>query len=97
MSAIGILGGYQSDFARNWTKEGREIGDLIAEVTEGTLRQAGIDPAAVEASHVANAFGQLYTGQGHLAAMPATVAPGLWGKPAMGHEGAWASGSLATL
>jgi acetyl-CoA C-acetyltransferase len=97
MSAIYVLGGYQSDFARNWTKEGRSIGDLIAEVTEGTLKRAGVDPAAVETIHVANAFGQLYTGQGHLAAMPATVAPGLWGKPAMGHEGACASGSLATL
>jgi acetyl-CoA C-acetyltransferase len=97
MSGNSILGGYQSDFARNLTKEGRSIGDLIAEIIEGTLARSGIGPEAIDTIHVANAFGQLYTGQGHLGAMPATVAPGLWGKPAMRHEGACASGSLATL
>jgi acetyl-CoA C-acetyltransferase len=97
MNGNAILGGYQSDFSRNWGKEGRSIGDLIAEVALGTLERSGIGPEAVETIHVANAFGQLYTGQGHLGAMPATVVPGLWGKPAMSHEGACASGSLATL
>jgi acetyl-CoA C-acetyltransferase len=46
---------------------------------------------------VANAFGQLFTGQGHLGAMPATVEPGLWGVPAMRHEAACASGGVAIL
>jgi acetyl-CoA C-acetyltransferase len=62
-----------------------------------TLDAGGVAPEAVETIHVGNAFGQLYTGQGHLAAMPATMVPALWGKPAMAHEGACASGSLATL
>jgi acetyl-CoA C-acetyltransferase len=97
MNGISILGGHQSDFARNYRKEGRSIGDLIAEVALGTLARSGIGPETIETVHVANAFGQLYTGQGHLAAMPATVVPGLWGRPAMCHEGACASGSLATL
>jgi len=97
MSGNSILGGYQSDFARNLTKEGRSIGDLIAEIVEGTLARSGIGAEAIETIHVANAFGELYTGQAHLGAMPATVNPGLWGKPAMRHEGACASGSLATL
>jgi acetyl-CoA C-acetyltransferase len=97
MNGNSILGGYQSDFARNCKKEGRSIGDLIAEVVEGTLARSGIGPETIETIHVANAFGQLYTGQGHLGAMPATVVPGLWGRPAMRHEGACASGSLATL
>jgi acetyl-CoA C-acetyltransferase len=97
MNGNAILGGYQSDFARNCRKEGLSIGGLIAEIIEGTLARSGIGPEAIETIHVANAFGQLYTGQGHLGAMPATVAPGLWGRPAMRHEGACASGSLATL
>ena len=97
MNGNSILGGYQSDFARNLTKEGRSIGELIGEIIEGTLARSGIGPEAVETIHVANAFGELYTGQAHLSAMPATVTPGLWGKPAMRHEGACASGSLATL
>lgn len=97
MNGNAILGGYQSDFARNCRKEGRSIGDLVAEVVEGTLARSGIGAEAIETIHVANAFGELYTGQAHLGAMPATVVPALWGKPAMRHEGACASGSLATL
>jgi acetyl-CoA C-acetyltransferase len=97
MHANAILGGYQSDFSRNFRKEGRSIGDLVAEVVEETLARSGVAPEAIETIHVANAFGPLYTGQSHLAAMPATVMPGLWGKPAICHEGACASGSLATL
>jgi acetyl-CoA C-acetyltransferase len=97
VTGIWILGGYQSDFARSCAREGRAIGDLVAEVVQGALARCGLGPDAVDTIHVANAFGQLYTGQGHLAAMPATVVPGLWGTPAMAHEGACASGSLATL
>ena len=51
----------------------------------------------MESIHVGNAFGQLFTGQGQLGAMPATVEPRLWGKPAARHEAACASGSVAVL
>ncbi|QBJ97361.1 thiolase domain-containing protein [Rhodococcus sp. ABRD24] len=95
--AIRIIGGYQTDFSRNLTKEGLDVGDLTREVVEGTLADAGIEPADVEVVHVGNAFGQLFTGQGHLGAMPASVVPELWGVPATRHEGACASGSLALL
>ena len=93
---IWILGGFQSDFARNLTKEGLGIDALTAEVVVGTLDAAGVAPAAIEALHVANAFGELFTGQAHLGAMPATVVPELWGVPASRHEAACASGSIAT-
>jgi acetyl-CoA C-acetyltransferase len=94
---VAIIGGYQSDFARNITREGLEISDLVAECVRGTLADAGVDATAVDTVHVGNAFGQLYTGQGHLGAMPATVVEELWGVPAMRHEAACASGSLAVL
>ena len=81
MSATFILGGHQSDFARNFRKEGRSIGDLIGEVALATLAQCGVGPEAVETIHVGNAFGQLYTGQGHLGAMPATMVPGSGARP----------------
>ena len=35
--------------------------------------------------------GQLFTGPGQLGAMPATVEPRLWGKPAARHEAAWST------
>lgn len=92
-----MLGGYQSDFARNWTKEGSGLDGLVAEVTRETLADAGVTAAQVETVHVANAFGQLFTGQGHLGAMAATVDEDLWGRPASRHEAACASGSVAVL
>ncbi len=94
-TGIWVLGTYQSDFARNLAKEGLGFEALTAEVVEGTLADAGIDPAEIGTVHVGNAFGELFTGQAHLGAMPATVCDALWGVPASRHEGACASGSLA--
>ncbi|GAC86270.1 hypothetical protein GP2_068_00070, partial [Gordonia paraffinivorans NBRC 108238] len=94
---VWIVGGYQSDFARNLTKEGGDLSTLTAEVTASTLQAAGISAEEVGVIHVANAFGQVYTGQGHLGAMPASTVDELWGVPASRHEGACASGSLAVL
>lgn len=96
-TAVSILGGYQTDFARNWTREGLEFSDLTEEVVTGTLQDAGLEPADVEVIHVGNAFGQLFTGQGQLGGMPATVLPELWGVPAARHEAACASGGVAVL
>ena len=97
MGSVWIAGSYQSDFARNCAREGLEISDMVAEAVAGTLEAAGVAAADVEAIHVGNAFGQLFTGQGQLGAMPATVEPRLWGKPAARHEAACASGSVAVL
>lgn len=94
---IWILGGYQSDFARNLNKEGRDFADLTAEVVNGTLTAAKLDAAAIEVVHVANAFGEMFTRQGHLGAMPASVNDELWDTPGSRHEAACASGSVATL
>ena len=94
---IWIVGGYQTDFARNLTREGADFADLTGEVVRETLAAAHVDPAEVEVVHVGNAFGQLFTGQGQLGAMPATVEPELWGVPATRHEAACASGSVAAL
>lgn len=62
-----------------------------------TLVDAEVSADDVGVVHVGNAFGQLFTGQGHLGAMPATVEPALWGVPAARHEAACASGSIAIL
>jgi acetyl-CoA C-acetyltransferase len=94
---VWIAGSYQSDYARNYAREGLEISDMIAEAVTGTLDSAKTNPEDVEAIHVGNAFGQLFTGQGQLGAMPATVNDALWGKPAARHEAACASGSIAIL
>ena len=92
-----VLGGYQSDFARNLAREGSGLDALVGEVVDGALADAGVDAAAIDAIHVGNAFGELFTGQAQLGAMPATARPALWGVPAARHEAACASGSVALL
>lgn len=92
-----ILGGYQSDFARNFDREGLGFTELTSEVVDATLEAAGLDGASIDVVHVANAFGELFAHQGHLGAMPATVNDALWGTPATRHEAACASGSVAIL
>jgi acetyl-CoA C-acetyltransferase len=94
---VWVLGGYQSDFARNLTREGHDFADLTREVVDQTLAGAMIDAADIDVVHVANAFGEMFVGQGHLGAMPATVHEGLWNTPSSRHEAACASGSVAAL
>jgi acetyl-CoA C-acetyltransferase len=94
---VWIIGGYQSDFARNFSKESLEIGDLVKETATGTLTAAGISTAQVEVIHVANAMGELYVNQGHLGSMVASVVPDLSGVPATRHEAACASGGVAVM
>ena len=96
-AGVWILGGYQSDFARNLSKENRDFAALTAEVVEATLASAKVDADDIGVIHVANAFGEMFARQGHLGAMPATVCDGLWDTPASRHEAACASGSVATL
>ncbi|MGH3676552.1 MAG: acetyl-CoA acetyltransferase [Mycobacterium sp.] len=94
---VWILGGYQSDFSRNLTREGLDFADLTSEVVDSTLAAAKLDAAAIDVVHVGNAFGEMFAGQGHLGAMPASVHEGLWNTPSARHEAACASGSVATL
>lgn len=92
-----VLGGHQTDFARAWSRDGLDLSDMIRESALGALESAGLDAAAVQSVHVGNAFAELQRRQAHLGAMVAQVVPGLWGVPAMRHEGACASSSLALL
>lgn len=96
-SNVWILGGYQTDFARNLTREDRDFAALTSEVVDLTLSESMIDAADIDVVHVANAFGEMFARQGHLGAMPATVHDGLWDTPATRHEAACASGSVAAL
>jgi acetyl-CoA C-acetyltransferase len=92
-----ILGAHQTDFARVWSREGLDISDMIREATLGALEASHLTPADIESIHVGNAFAELQRNQAHLGSMVAQVVPELYGKPAMRHEGACASASLAIL
>ena len=92
-SSAWIAGSYQSDFARNYAREGLEISDMVAEAVEGTLHSAGVEPEDVgvdprrervrPAVHRTGAAGR---DARHRRAR-------LWGKPAARHEAACASGA----
>lgn len=92
-----ILGGHQTDFAKAWSRHGQDISDMIREATLAALDDASLDAVAIQSIHVGNAFGELQRKQAHLGAMVTQVVPELWGVPAMRHEGACASASLAVL
>jgi acetyl-CoA C-acetyltransferase len=94
---IYLLGGHQTDFARVWSREGLDYTDMMREAIDGALTACRLEADDIDAVHVGNAFGELYRGQGHLAAMVAQVKPEFHGKPAMRHEAACASSSLGIL
>lgn len=92
-----VLGGHQTDFARNVTREGLTLADFIAQTTLATLDSVRVDPKDIEAGHVGNFIAELYTGQSHLAGLLANAHPDLEGIAVSRHEAACASGGVAIL
>ena len=94
---IFVLGGAQSDFARNLDREGGGMFELFRDVAEAAFAATGIEPKEVETAHVGNFVGELFAGQGQLGGFFGHVHPDLAGVPASRHEAACASGSIAIL
>jgi len=92
-----ILGGAQTDFARNWTKEGKHFVGPMREAVLGALEVTRIEPREVETAHIGNFAAELYTHQGHIGAFFLEVDPAFYGLPTSRHEAACASGSIAIL
>lgn len=92
-----ILGGYQTDFARNWTKERKHFSAMMREAVLGGLIETDIDPGDIEVAHVGNFAAELYCRQGHVGAFFIEVDPVFSGLPTSRHEAACASGSIAIL
>lgn len=95
--AVYILGGAQSDFARNWSREGLGIHDMMSEVLFAGLDAAKLDPKDIQSAHIGNFTGELFCGQGQLGGIFASLHPDLSGVPTSRHEAACASGSMAIL
>ncbi len=97
VAAVYLLGGYQTDFARNWMKEGSGLVDMMKEAVSEGFTATGIDPHEVDVAHVGNFAAELYCKQGHLGAFLAEIEPALSGIPTSRHEAACASGSVSML
>ncbi len=92
-----VLSGWQSDFARNWAREGVGIGDAFVDTVRHGLQAAALDAGDIETGHVGNFVGDLFAGQGLLGGFFGYVDPVLDGLPTARHEAACASGSVAVL
>lgn len=92
-----ILGGYQTDFAQNWMRQGKQIPDILNEVVQGALEATGVPAEDIQTGHVGNFAAELYAMQGHLGAFLVQTNPAFAGFPTSRHEAACASGSMAAL
>jgi acetyl-CoA C-acetyltransferase len=92
-----ILGGSQTDFARNWTKENKHVVAMMRETVQGAMQAAQVEPEDIQVAHVGNFAAELYCKQGHLGAFFVEVDPVFRGLPTARHEAACASGSIAIL
>ena len=92
-----ILGGHQTDFARNWSKENKHFVAMMREAVLGALASTGIEPKEIDVAHVGNFAAELYAKQGHLGAFFNEIDPAFSGLPTSRHEAACASGSIAIL
>jgi acetyl-CoA C-acetyltransferase len=103
MNKVYILGGAQTDFERNWKKEGKGMVALLKEVMADGLENAGLsfgDVAAMNkenkvACFVGNFIAEKYTEQGHLGAFLTEVDEAFYGVPSARYEAACASSSVA--
>lgn len=103
MSKVYILGGAQTDFERNWKKEGKGMVALLKEVLADGLAHAGLnfdDVSALNqenrvACFVGNFIAEKYVNQGHLGAFLTEVDPAFYGVPSARYEAACASSSVA--
>jgi acetyl-CoA C-acetyltransferase len=103
MEKVYILGGAQTDFERNWTKEGKNVVALLSEVISDGLSDCGMSYEDIIklnkenkiACYVGNFIAEKYIDQGHLGALLTEVNPAFYGVPSARYEAACASGSVA--
>ncbi len=97
MNNIYLLGGFQTDFARNWAREKKHISAMLREVYEGSLATTRIEPKDIGAAFVGNFAAELYCMQGHLGAFFVELDPAFRGLPTCRYEAACASSGVAAL
>ena len=103
MGKVYILGGAQTDFERNWKKEGKNMVALLKEAIADGFADADVtfdDVRELNAGNrvacfVGNFIAEKYTEQGHLGAFLTEVNPAFYGVPSARYEAACASSSVA--
>lgn len=103
MEKVYILGGAQTDFQRNWNKEGKNVIALLRENIFDALENVNISREDIiklnrenrVAIFVGNFIAENYINQGHLGALLTEVDSCFYGVPSARYEAACASGSVA--
>ncbi len=103
MKKVYILGGAQTDFERNWTKEGKGVIALLKEVVFSALNNTNISLEEIKnlnkknkiAIFIGNFCAEYYIQQGHLGPLLTEVSDVFYGIPSARYEAACASGSVA--
>ena len=103
MNDVYILGGAQTDFARNWKKEGKNVIALLREVTDDAFNNTNITKKELTKLNKKNKIGifignfaaEYYVNQGHLGPLMTEVDECFYGIPSARYEAACASGSVA--
>ena len=103
MSKVYVMGGSQTDFERNWSREGKNVIAMLREVIADGCDNAHItydDIVALNeknrvACFVGSYLSELYNGQSHVGALLTEVNPAFYGVPAVRCEAAGASGAAA--
>lgn len=100
---VHILGGAQTDFERNWKKEGKNLVALLKEVINDSFADANFSFEELKKlnknnkveAFVGNFIAEKYIDQGHLGAFLTEVDESFYGVPSARYEAACASGSVA--
>ncbi len=95
--AVYILGGYQTDFARNWAKENKHIAAMMREAYQGSIESTKLEPSDIKAAFIGNFAGELYCMQAHLGAFFVDFDRRFVGLPTIRFENACASSAVAAL
>lgn len=98
-----VLGGAQTDFQRNWSKEGKTFLAMMREITRDALQSTGISARILSQYRIRNRVGifvgnfdgEQYLNQGHLGAFFSEIDPIFYGIRSARYEAACASGSVA--
>lgn len=103
MEKVYVLGGSQTDFERNWSKEGKGYIALIKECFESAMKECDINKTQLKELNeknriecfVGNFISEYYLNQGHIGALLTNVDEIFYGMPSARYEAACASGSVA--
>ena len=79
-----LLGGYQTDFADNWARNGMEIADMMRHTVLTGLAETRLEPQDIEVAHIGNFAAELFYNQGHLGGLFAACDPATRSTPSRG-------------